>query len=82
MPTEMYELSVYPFLLFSCNSVTSTQNSAKVMWSDGKRSAVSQAQCTISYTAMKCIYNGTPLVRPPLLHRKSGLSREVASRQG
>ena len=27
-------------------------------------------------------YSGTPLVRPPLLHKKSGLSREVASRQG
>ena len=27
-------------------------------------------------------YSGTPLVRPPLLHQKSGLSRRVASRQG
>ena len=27
-------------------------------------------------------YSGTPLVRPPLLHQKSGLSRGVASRQG
>ena len=28
------------------------------------------------------ICSGTPLVRPPLLHQKSGLSRGVASRQG
>ena len=27
-------------------------------------------------------YSGTPLVRPPLLHQKSGLSRGVACRQG
>ena len=27
-------------------------------------------------------YNGTPLVRLPLLRQKSGLSRGVASRQG
>ena len=29
-----------------------------------------------------CMYSGTPLVRPPLLHQKSGLSRGTASRQG
>ena len=29
-----------------------------------------------------CHYSETPLVRPPLLHQKSGLSRGVASRQG
>ena len=28
---------------------------------------------------VKLNYNGTPLVRPPLLHKKSGLSRGVAS---
>ena len=28
------------------------------------------------------IYSGTPLVRPPLSHHKSGLLRGVASRQG
>ena len=28
------------------------------------------------------IYSGTPLVRPPVLHQKSGLSRGVASHQG
>ena len=27
-------------------------------------------------------YSGTPLVRPPHLYQKCGLSREVASRQG
>ena len=26
-----------------------------------------------------CKYNGTPLVRPPIFHQKSGLSRGVAS---
>ena len=31
---------------------------------------------------MKIVNSGTPLVRPPLLHQKSGLSRVVASRQG
>ena len=29
-----------------------------------------------------CKYNGTPLVRPPIFHQKSGLSRGVASHQG
>ena len=33
----------------------------------------------ISFTTWK--YSGTPLVRPPLFHSKSGLSRGVASRQ-
>ena len=27
-------------------------------------------------------YSGTPLVRPPLLQQKDGLSREMASHQG
>ena len=30
----------------------------------------------------KCMYSGTPLVRPPLLRQKCGLVREVASHQG
>ena len=38
------------------------------------------------YNALKwwtaCKYSRTPLVRPPCLHQKSGLSRGVAFRQG
>ena len=37
---------------------------------------------TIINHLMDLEYSGTPIVRPPLLHQKSVLSRGVASRQG
>ena len=54
-----------------------------VSWWDGR--AAEESRHTMSSSLFITLtfgcFSGTPLVRPPLLHKKSGLSREVASRQ-
>ena len=71
-----YDQSLLGALLLNVEMVS------KQFLDDNHGELLSAFQMTAFLSSSVSIYSVTPLVRPPLLHQKSDLSRGVASRQG